>query len=127
MEINKVLLVDDDPNIRKLAKMSLERVGRWQVVVASSGKEALAMITSESPDVILLDVMMPDWDGRMTLVQLKSVPKVAQVPVILMTAKVPMDEMNEFLSLGAIGVIIKPFDPMMLPKEIKELVSTTNK
>src|SRR6516162_1254111 len=112
MEINKVLLVDDDPNIRKLAKMSLERVGRWQVVVASSGKEALAMITSESPDVILLDVMMPDWDGRMTLVQLKSVPKVAQVPVILMTAKVPMDEMNEFLSLGAIGVIIKPFDPM---------------
>lgn len=118
MVIEKVLLVDDDPNIRKLAKMSLERVGRWTVTVATCGEEALSMVTADKPDLILLDVMMPGLDGRSTLSQLKSMPDIRHVPVILMTAKVQNEEMNVYLQLGAAGVIIKPFDPMSLPNEI---------
>lgn len=123
VEIRKVLLVDDDPNIRKLAKMSLERVGNWEVMVAGSGTEALELLNSYRPDVVLLDVMMPGLDGRMTLAQLKKTPVVADLPVILMTAKVQNEEMDEYLGLGALGVIIKPFDPMLLPAEISAIVN----
>jgi two-component system, OmpR family, response regulator len=122
-EISKVLLVDDDPNIRKLAKMSLERVGQWQVVVASSGAEALDIVSEVQPDVVLLDVMMPGLDGRTTLTELKNRPATAHLPVILMTAKVQSDEMDEYLTLGAAGVIIKPFDPMSLPKDIMKMLT----
>jgi CheY-like chemotaxis protein len=122
MNIQKVLLVDDDPNIRKLAKMSLERVGRWQVCVASSGQEALEMVEAERPDLIVLDVMMPGLDGAMTLEQLKSRPDFASVPVILMTAKVQSPQMDEYLGMGAAGLIIKPFDPLKLPEEILKLL-----
>jgi CheY-like chemotaxis protein len=124
VEINKVLLVDDDPNIRKLAKMSLERVGRWAVEVASSGREALEVISIVQPDVVLLDVMMPGLDGRTTLSQLKNTPHTAHVPVILMTAKVQSDELEQYLRIGAVGVIIKPFDPMSLPGEISALLDS---
>jgi two-component system OmpR family response regulator len=122
MNIQKVLLVDDDPNIRKLAKMSLERVGRWQVCVASSGQEALEIVEAERPDLIILDVMMPGLDGAMTLEKLKSRPTCASVPVILMTAKVQSPEMDEYLGMGAAGLIIKPFDPLKLPEEILKLL-----
>jgi two-component system, OmpR family, response regulator len=121
--INKVLLVDDDPNIRKLAKMSLERVGQWQVVVASSGAEALDIVSTVQPDLVLLDVMMPGLDGRTTLTELKNRPATAHLPVILMTAKVQINEHEEYLNLGAAGIIIKPFDPMSLPKEITDLLA----
>lgn len=120
MIIKKVLLVDDDPNIRKLAKMSLERVGKWEVAVAASGMEAIELLEQEQPDVVVLDVMMPGIDGRQTLEGLKA--KAAELPVILMTAKVQSEEINEYLSLGAVGIITKPFDPMLLPKEISKLV-----
>jgi two-component system OmpR family response regulator len=122
VEVKRVLLVDDDPNIRKLAKMSLERVGHWQVAVASSGAEALQILSVEQPDLVILDVMMPGLDGRTTLAQIKSGPATAHVPVILMTAKVQGDEMDTYLSIGAAGVIIKPFDPMSLPKDILALL-----
>lgn len=120
MNIRKVLLVDDDPNIRKLAKMSLERVGKWEVAVACSGAEAIDLLQTEQPDVVVLDVMMPGIDGRTTLAKLKA--QASSLPVILMTAKVQNEEMVEYLSLGAVGVIMKPFDPMLLPNEIRELL-----
>jgi two-component system, OmpR family, response regulator len=122
MAIAKVLLVDDDPNVRKLAKMSLERVGHWQVAVAESGAEAMAIVVAEKPDVILLDMMMPGMDGTMILSQLKQLNEIADVPVIFLTAKVQMHEIEEYLSSGAAGVITKPFDPLLLPKQITEIV-----
>jgi two-component system OmpR family response regulator len=125
MHIKKVLLVDDDPNIRKLARMSLERVGKWEVVVAESGSEAIDLFSKVQPDVVVLDVMMPGLDGRTTLTRLKE--KSAELPVILMTAKVQAEEIVEYLSLGAIGVIMKPFDPMSLPKEISDLLEKNDK
>jgi len=120
MEIKKILLVDDDPNIRKLAKMSLERVGHWQVTLAASGVEAIDAVVCDQPDLVVLDVMMPGIDGVTTLTKLKA--RNPNLPVILMTAKVQTEEIAEYLNLGAVGVIMKPFDPMLLPKEITELL-----
>lgn len=120
MEIRTILLVDDDPNIRKLAKMSLERVGHWQVSLAASGVEAIDAVLCQKPDLVILDVMMPGIDGVTTLTKLKA--QSPKLPVILMTAKVQTEEIAEYLQLGAVGVIMKPFDPMLLPKEIIELL-----
>lgn len=119
--VHTVMLVDDDPNIRKLAKMSLERVGSWKVQAVASGHEALELLKTERPDVIILDVMMPGLDGRATLARIKE-SEFASVPVILMTAKVQTAEMDEYVSIGACGVIIKPFDPLKLPDEILALL-----
>lgn len=125
MDIKKVLLVDDDPNIRKLARMSLERVGRWEVTVAESGAEAIEVLPQVRPDLVVLDVMMPGLDGRTTLTKLKEQRQ--ELPVILMTAKVQAEEIAEYLSLGAVGVIMKPFDPMRLPKDISDLLERNHK
>jgi DNA-binding response OmpR family regulator len=124
MDIKRVLLVDDDPNIRKLARMSLERVGKWEVEVAESGAEAIDIVGKYHPDLVVLDVMMPGLDGKTTLERLKQGGFSA--PVILMTAKVQNEEIEEYLTLGALGVIMKPFDPMRLPAEINELLKNQN-
>jgi two-component system, OmpR family, response regulator len=126
MDIRSILLIDDDPNIRKLARMSLEKVGHFHVMVAASGQEALDMILSPIPDVIVLDLMMPGLDGKQTLTRLKSNRLTSAVPVVLMTAKLAGLEMDELMSLGAAGVIIKPFDPLTLPQEIRKLVTVTS-
>lgn len=124
MNIKRVLLVDDDPNIRKLARMSLERVGKWEVEVAESGAEAIEIVGKYQPDLVVLDVMMPGLDGKTTLERLKQNGLLA--PIILMTAKVQTEEIEEYLTLGALGVIMKPFDPMRLPTEINELLKKKN-
>jgi CheY-like chemotaxis protein len=125
MNIKRILLVDDDPNIRKLARMSLERVGKCEVSVAESGLEAIELLATVKPDLVVLDVMMPGIDGRTTLTRLKEQRQ--DLPVILMTAKVQAEEIEEYLGLGAIGVIMKPFDPLRLPAEITDLLSKNDK
>ena len=123
MEIKKVLLVDDEPDIRKIAEMSLKMVGRFEVVVASSGIEALGTAEKELPDVVLLDVMMPGMDGPTTLGRLRDQAATAKVPVIFMTAKAQKHEVERYLALGAAGVITKPFDPMTLSAEIRRILA----
>jgi CheY-like chemotaxis protein len=120
--IRTVLLVDDEPDLRRIAALSLSRVGKWAVLLAASGAEALAVIERERPDVILLDVMMPGLDGPSTLSRLRAAPSAAGVPVIFMTAKVQKQEVERYLRLGAAGVITKPFDPMRLPEQIRAIV-----
>ncbi|HEY9792707.1 MAG TPA: response regulator [Candidatus Obscuribacterales bacterium] len=124
MNIQTVLLVDDDPNILKLAKMSLERVGGWQVAVAASGRQALQALGDGSalPDLIILDLMMPELDGLATLQELKHSDRLKSIPVVLMTAKVQTQQIEEYKELGAAGIIIKPFDPLRLPEEILALL-----
>lgn len=122
VEIKSVLLVDDEPDIRTIGAMSLRRVGKWEVRTASSGTEAIALATESVPDLILLDVMMPELDGPATLEALRKLPALAAVPVVFMTAKVQAREVERWLAIGAIGVIRKPFDPMTLPNEIRSLV-----
>lgn len=122
MAIKRVLLVDDDQDLRRIGELSLKNVGRWQVFLATCGPEALRLACQESPDVILLDVMMPGMDGPTTLLELQSNTATADIPVIFLTAKVQTHEITDYVQLGALGVIIKPFDPMTLPQEIERLV-----
>ena len=122
MPIRKVLLVDDEDDIRTIGQLSLARVGGWETVLAASGAEALAKAAAEKPDLILLDVMMPGMDGPTTFGQLRAQPATAATPVIFMTAKVQKQEVARYLELGAVGVIAKPFDPMALPGDIRRLV-----
>lgn len=122
MQIEKVLLIDDDPSIRKIAGISLSRVGKWQVVVAASGVEALEMVSREKPDIILLDVMMPGMDGPTTLKLLRQQASISSTPVIFMTAKVQKHEIESYCLLGAAGVISKPFDPLTLASQIRGIM-----
>ncbi len=122
MTIRKVLIVDDDEDIRRVTEIALRRVGGWDVVHAASGAEALARARAAQPDVILLDVMMPDGDGPTTLARLRADPATAKLPVIFLTARVQRRELESYRELGAAGVIEKPFDATTLPDAIRRLV-----
>jgi two-component system OmpR family response regulator len=118
----KVLIVDDEDDLRKIAALSLGRVGGMEVVEATSGSEAVEKAVREKPDVILLDVMMPGVDGPSTLGLLRSLPEVAAIPIIFLTAKAMPREVERLVSLGAKGVITKPFDPMSLAHQVRALL-----
>lgn len=123
VKIDKILMVDDDEYIRKIAEISLRKVGKWNVCLATSGKEALTMALQEIPDVILLDVTMPELDGPSTFAKLKECKETADIPVIFMTGRVLSQEVEEYRKLGVAGVINKPFDPLKLPEEIRRLLN----
>ncbi len=120
--IEKVLLVDDDPDIRMIGELALASVGGWTTYVAGSGAEALRLAGEHLPDVVLLDVMMPEMDGPTTLERLRATPATAGIPVIFCTAKAQRHEVEYFRSLGAAGVIAKPFDPMTLHVDVRKFV-----
>jgi CheY-like chemotaxis protein len=114
-QIRKVLVVDEDPDLRRIVELTLRAVASWQVLLAESGEEGLVLAARERPDVILLDVMMPGMDGPTTLARLRAQPRTASVPVIFITAKAQKHETARYLDLGAAGVIQKPFDPLRRP------------
>ena len=119
MELSKILLVDDDENIRTIAVLSLE--DDFQVDIATSGQAALKQALENKPDLILLDVMMPGLDGKATFERLQENPELAKIPVVFMTAKVQIHEIDFYLKLGAAGVITKPFDPMTLAGDVQNI------
>ncbi|MBE0487333.1 response regulator [Marinobacter sp.] len=120
--LNKVLYVEDDPDIRAIAELALQDVGGFNAALCSSGQQALEMAPAFRPDLILLDVMMPDMDGPETLRRLRVLDSTRTTPVIFMTARIQNSEIEEYLALGAIGVIPKPFDPMTLADDIHRIV-----
>lgn len=120
-ELEKVLMVDDDANIRLITEMTLKRLTKWKVTVASCGKDALLATDKEMPDLVLLDMMMPDMDGLTVFAELKTRLGASMPKVILMTAKVQTHEVDKYKELGAAGVISKPFDPMTLPDQIRAI------
>src|SRR5690606_21601982 len=115
----KILIVDDEDDIREVAQLCLELAGGWQVTAARSGRDALRIVGDLKPDVILMDVMMPDLDGPSTFRLLQEDPAVRSIPVILLTAKVQTSDRRQFDELGVRGVIAKPFDPLSLAAEIE--------
>ena len=123
-KIQKVLVVDDEPDIRLVGQMGLELAGQLQVLLAASGEEALGIAAREQPDAILLDVMMPRMDGLATLDRLRASPQTAHIAVIFMTARVHRHEVDGYLARGAKGVIFKPFDPMTLSQEIGRIAGS---
>ena len=114
MSTRRILVIDDEEDIREVAKLSLEMLGGWEVLLARSGAEGLATAQAENPDTILLDVMMPEMDGPSTLRKLQENPATQKIPVIFMTAKVQAADQRRFKRLGATSVIAKPFDPVQL-------------
>ena len=118
----KVLLVDDEADIRRIGELSLQTVGGWEVLLAESGSEGIEAAKAHRPDLILMDMMMPEMDGLTTLRQLREDPELASTPVVFMTAKVQRDEVARYLKEGAKGVVHKPFDPMTLPDEIRKIL-----
>ena len=121
-DLTRILMVEDEPDIQEVAKIALESVGGFTVEICSSGTEALAKLASTCfPDLILMDVMMPEVDGPTTPRKLRANPETAGYPVIFMTAKVQAHEVARYKELGALGVIAKPFDPMTLADTIRSL------
>ncbi|TCV84163.1 response regulator [Sulfurirhabdus autotrophica] len=125
-ELRRILYVEDEPDIQAVAKLALEALGGFEVQVCSSGKEALESVLAFSPDLILLDVMMPGMDGPTTLKAMRELPELRQTPVVFMTAKVQPQEIQEYTRLGAIDVIPKPFDPMTLADVVKKIWKSIN-
>ena len=118
----KILLAEDDQSIQAIAVLALTRVGGHFVTTVKDGLETLASVEKEKPDLILLDVMMPNLDGFQTCIKLKANEKTKDIPVIFLTAKAQMHEVQHGMNLGAIGYILKPFDPMTLSKQIEEVL-----
>jgi len=120
--ISKILYVEDDLDIQAVAQIAQEVVGGFTLKTCSSGAEAIAAIEQGFvPDLLLLDVMMPNMDGPTTLGELRKKQTTLSTPVIFMTAKVQSSEQDYYFTLGAIGVIAKPFDPMTLASQVRSL------
>lgn len=118
-----MLVVDDDEDIREVAQLALEGLGGLIVRTCGSGREALELLSDFRPDLILLDVMMPDMDGPSFVGALRQRPNGAQLPVVFMTANVQVQELARYYEVGVLGVIAKPFDPLELPGRLNEIVA----
>ena len=118
----RVLHVDDEPDIREVVELSLGLDPELSVRGCGCGSDALTAAAAWSPDLILLDVMMPVMDGPTTLAHLRQSPKTADIPVVFMTARAQPRELQHFISLGAEGVIAKPFDPMTLAAAVRNYI-----
>lgn len=123
--MNNLLYVEDERDIRDVALISLRDVGGFDVTLAASGPEALKKVVSARPDVILLDVMMPGMDGPTALRELRKLPEASGTPVIFMTAKVQAHEVAELRELGALSVIAKPFEPLGLADQIRDILRSS--
>jgi len=116
--LREILYVDDEPDIREIVQMALGLMPALSVSTADSGIRALQSMQESKPDLVLLDVMMPNMDGPTTLQQMRSQPELQAIPVIFMTAKAMPQEVARFRALGAAAVIAKPFDPMLLAENV---------
>ena len=122
MTKKNILLIDDEETIQEVVQVGIEIESGWQVAIASSGRAGIDLARDLQPDVILLDVMMPDMDGIGTLSQLKNNARTSTIPVIFLTAKAQAEEKNQFQSLGVVDVITKPFNSMTLASQIAKIL-----
>lgn len=120
-ELQKILYVEDEPDIRAVAQLALEMVGGFTLKICESGAEALREAEAFAPDLVLMDVMMPEMTGPMTLERFRHMPAMQKTPVVFMTAKVQPAEIAQFKALGALDVIAKPFDPMQLAQQVRKI------
>jgi CheY-like chemotaxis protein len=119
--LQHILCIDDESDILEVAKLSLELVGGFKVTCLGSGRDAIDKAALVKPDLILLDVMMPQLDGPSTLQALRQQTDLQHVPIVFMTARVQPAELQQYFDMGAAGVTAKPFDAMDLPTQITEM------
>lgn len=120
-DLKKLLYVEDDESIAEIALMTLRELGGFEVMHCSSGQAALDCVAAFKPQMILMDVMMPDMDGPETLKRLKAMPAATNIPLLFITAKAQLHEQKAYIELGAAGVIVKPFDPATLSDQIRAI------
>lgn len=120
-KLERITYVEDEPDIRSITEFALREIGGFSLSVCASGPEALERTPDFNPDLIILDVMMPGMDGIETFKRLRAIPKLAETPVIFMTAKAMKQEIDRYRALGAADVIAKPFDPLTLADRVKEI------
>lgn len=116
--MQRILIIDDEDDIREVASLSLEATAGWKVLTASSGAQGIEMAIVHQPDAILMDVMMPGVDGPTTFHQMQQIPSIAHIPVLLLTAKVQGVDKRRFADLGVAAILFKPFDPLTLADQI---------
>lgn len=119
----RVLIVDDEEDIRDVVRVSLEEFAGWQAITASSGIEGLEIAQTEALDAILLDISMPDMDGFQLCIELQANPKTQMIPVIVLTAKVLPSDRDRFTKLDVAGVIAKPFNPITIWSQVAEILN----
>lgn len=116
----RVVLIDDDPDLRGLVKMTLEFTAGWQVFTAASGSEGINVVREVKPDVAIVDFMMPEMDGHEVCRRLRGDPETAEIPIVFLTARKELGE-AQIAAAGAVGVVVKPFDPDRLADQVREL------
>lgn len=121
MALERVMHVEDDESIRTVAEIALTDVAGFTLLSCDSGQSAFAQAEEFAPQLILLDVMMPQMDGLQTLAALRQLPSLKNTPVVFMTAKIQQSEKKRYLDVGAIGIIEKPFEPMELGDTLSKL------
>jgi len=119
----RVLIVDDDIGIRRIVQLTFQTIANWDVLLASSGSEGVAIAETELPDAILLDVMMPGMDGIETFVKMQANPNTKPIPIILLTAKTKVSEQQHFNNIAIAGVITKPFKAPQLVDQIRSILN----
>lgn len=122
MPTKRILIIDDEETIQTVVQFGIKMAAGWDVLIAGSGAQGIQTAQSEQPDVILLDVMMPDMDGIATFKALQSHAETAHIPVVLLTAKAQTAEKRQFNDLGVRGVITKPFNSLHLPEQITRIL-----
>ena len=115
----RLLVVDDEPDVRAVVRLSLEHVGGWRVVDVDGGLAGVEVARREPPDAVVLDVMMPGTDGPATFRLLQSDPRTADIPVVMLTARVDRADRDVWLAMGVRAVLAKPFDPVQLPAQLR--------
>ena len=119
--LTKICYVEDDEDIQRIVRMSLERVGKMTVDVVSDSMTAIDRIIAFKPELVMLDWMMPGMDGPTLFRKMKEVPETQALPVVFITAKASPKELEELVGLGAVGTISKPFSPKELPDQLREI------
>src|SRR5688572_11492408 len=119
--LNRICYVEDDEDIQRIVRMSLERVGKMTVAVVSDRTQAFATIAEFRPDLVMLDWMMPVMDGPTLFRQMKQRPETSSLPVVFITAKASQRDLDELKALGAAGAISKPFSPKDLPEQLRAI------
>jgi two-component system, OmpR family, alkaline phosphatase synthesis response regulator PhoP len=120
MNRRRILVIDDELPIRAVIQACLEDLAGWQVITAESGHEGVDLAIAQQPDAILLDVSMPELDGEATFQRLRQAPTTCTIPIVFLTARALPEEQEKYLQLGAVGLIIKPFNPMTLTQQIAQ-------
>ena len=120
-ELNRICYVEDDPDIQRIVRMSLERIGKMTVEVVGDSTRAVEAITAFKPDLVMLDWMMPIMDGPAVLRKMREHAELKDLPVVFITAKASQRELDELRAMGAVGAISKPFSPKDLPGQLRAI------